>query len=68
MVEKLQTVLILKVVPDTSFARAETMSALVDTDLLLMMKTVTETNAGTYFRSSHDFNIEFSKRVIGLKD
>ena len=47
MVEKLQTVLILKVVPDTSFARTETMSALVDTDLLLMMKTVTETNAGT---------------------
>ena len=47
MVQKLQTVLILKLVAGTSFASAKTISAFADTDLPLMLKMVTKSNLCT---------------------
>ena len=41
---KLQTVLILKLIPGASFASVKTISAFVDTDLQLMMKMVAKSN------------------------
>ena len=47
MVYKLQTVLIRKLVPGPSFASSKTISAFINTDLLLMMKMVAKSNART---------------------
>ena len=47
MAEKLQIVLIFKLVPDAFFANAKTMKAFVDTDLKMMMKMVDKRNLGT---------------------
>ena len=43
----MQTILILKIFPGAFFSCAKTIRALVDTDLLLMMKMVAESNART---------------------
>ena len=44
---ELQTLLVLTLVPGTSFASAKTMSAFVDMDLLLMVKILAESKART---------------------
>ena len=47
MVWKLQTVLVLKLIPISSFASVKRISAAIDTDLLLTMKMVAKSNART---------------------
>ena len=47
MVLKSQIILILKVIPGTSFASAKTIYALVHMDLLLMIKMLAESNTHT---------------------
>ena len=47
IVSKLQTALILKLVPGTFFAGAKTIRAFVDTNQLLMIKMVAGSNAST---------------------
>ena len=67
MVWKLQTALIIKLVPGCFFAWAETISAFVDLELQLMM--VPRAMQAPYFAtSSPDFHIEFVKSVIDLNN
>ena len=48
MVKKLQTLLILTLVPVASFASAKAISAFVDTDLLIVMKMAAKSNTHTH--------------------
>ena len=69
MVKKLQTLLILTLVPVASFASAKAIRAFVDTDLLIVMKMAVKSNTHTpnFVASSQDFQVILllvSKREI----
>ena len=65
----MQIVLVFKLVPDATFANTKTISASLDRDLKLIIKTVDRAmQTPNFIISSQDFHIESVKSVIDLKN